>query len=357
MDPYVDILEGINTVMEIDLSCPDCDHDAVLDTIPDVGTLCTVACGTAHFSGNREFRYLQSDIIDKNDSANHLQGVQRFGDILLFTGADWTESVAHLFVARPDANGALNVDRIIALDRERPHAGGFQRLGRLLLVPLEGKKKVTSRIVFLSIDDEGNVDFVAQPAADGTESKLMIDRGNKVTASTAAAAQLDDGRIIVGVSWPKSGFLGFSKTGFIDLYLSETHDVRRGFKPLVRCEFKTAADYQNMHFLKATPDASGGIRLHVLASRSTAQGSGNWLKGDNVLEKLEIPVAPDLIANWPLGPVPTVAVVASREFRIPRQDGNFSAAVGVDVLPDGQPVLLCGHHWRHDGSFRFTILD
>jgi hypothetical protein len=354
MDAYSEIPGETITDAELDLSGADCDPIVALGTIPQAGVVHTITANPAHFTGAREFRYLQSDIIDKNRSSNHLQGVQRFGKQILLTAADWTEPIAHLFIADDDGAGNFRVTDVVALDRDRPHAGGFQRLGRLLVIPLEGAKNVDSRLVFLSIRDNGKIGFVGS----NNGKALAIERVGDTKAGAAAIAQFADGRLLVGTTFGAAGFLGlFNKRGFLDLYLSRSADVRDGFLPHVRCDFKAARDYQSIHFFRPTREPNGDQLIRVFGFRNTAQDSSNWFKGNNIVDLLELRIAATLLDTWPTGPTPTISKLNQREFKVGREDGNFAAAVGIDVSDTGHLALLCGHHWRRNNAFRFTVFE
>ncbi|MBX6363400.1 MAG: hypothetical protein IRZ00_05990 [Gemmatimonadetes bacterium] len=353
-DPYRDVVLP-RELGHATLACPDCDVADALAALPSRAVPCRLDVDGGLFPGARRYRYLEDAPAGGSRADSHFQGVQRFGEHLLVTGVDWLEPAGHLLVARietgPDGNPAGGrLERIVALDNERPHAGGIQRLGDILAVPLEGAGGLDSMVVFLRITDPLNPGFVG-------DGSTIVRRGRD-KASAAAVAPLPGGkRLLVGVAWKNA----------LDLYLSRSDYLGDGFvsdddgfpRPLtIDLAGLTTRDpqYQSIAFLH--PDlwqgaASGRseIRVPIIALRNTSKLS-NWYRGKNFADLLELHIRADRLEDWPC-----VADVSARrpvQFTFGRFDGNFAAAAGVDVEPDGTLALYAAHHWRARDGLHFS---
>lgn len=338
----------------IDLDAPAVVADAQLQRLPAAGRAFRVKVGDLHFVDPRDKRYLGEGFPGKNRADNHLQGVQRFGDFLYCTGADLTEHIAHLFIVRlqTDASGAPTggtLERIVALDRALPHPGGLQRLGNVLVVPLQGEKAdQDSKLVFVQISDPAN------PVSLG--GKTTIERKGRKKAGAAALARLPDGRILAG-GWSEEG-----KRGLLDLYLSESSDLADGFRPgAVTCDFSgmvsPEAAYQSIAFMqperRTGPGGEPETCVRIVGLRSTQQRVSDWFKGSNFADLYELRIPDATLAAWPSG-VAALSLVRSKAFTFGKLDGNFSAAAGLNLEDDGRLTLYAAHHWRIGRELHFS---
>lgn len=355
MDEYVSVaLPALGAGTAIDCRCPSAAVDAAFAGGFSAPAAFQAAVGPAHFQPpKRHKRYLEQSLIDLNTSDNHLQGVQRAGDYLLVTGADWTESRAHLFVVRTkrDAGGVPTggeLVRVACIDEERAHPGGCQRLGNLLMVPVEGKK-IDSCAKFFDISNP------AAPSLVGGASTIA--RAGRAHAGAAAITCLPGGRFLAGVWWDEGAG---KKAAMLDLYLSAGADVRQGFSAQpVPIDFgKTLGKevaYQSIAFLCPERQAASGgaVSLWMVGLRNTKQSTSNYFKGDDVADLFRLTIPEP--AAW--GAASRVSIVdkGSRTFKFGRTDGNFSAAGGVDVEPDGRIAFYAAHHWRDDRKLRFSF--
>jgi hypothetical protein len=354
VDEYVSVaMPTLGAGTPIDCRCPSATVDTLFAGAFSAPAAFQAAVGPAHFQPKRHKRYLEDTLIDLNSSDNHLQGVQRAGDYLLVTGADWTESRAHLFVVRAkrDAAGVPTggeLVRVACIDEQRAHPGGCQRLGNLLIVPVEGKK-IDSCARFFDVSNP------AAPLLVGGAS--TITRAGRAHAGAAAVTCLPGGRFLAGVWWDEGAG---KKAAMLDLYLSAGTDVRQGFsaQPFAIDFGKTLGRevaYQSIAFLCPERQAApgGGMSLWMVGLWNTKQSTSNYFKGDDVADLFRLTI-PDP-AGW--GPAANVGIVAkgSRTFKFGRRDGNFSAAAGVDVEPDGRLAVYAAHHWRDDRKLRFSV--
>jgi hypothetical protein len=335
----------------IDLGAPAVMADAELQRLPGSGRAFAVQVGDLHFVDPRDKRYLQEGFPGKNRADNHLQGVQRFGDFLYCTGADLTEHIAHLFIVRlqTDASGEPTggtLERIVALDRDLPHPGGLQRLGNVLVVPLQGDGD--SKLVFVQVSDPAN------PVSLG--GRTTITRTGRKKAGAAALARLPDGRILAG-GWSEEG-----GRGLLDLYLSESSDLADGFRPgAVTCELTGMVDpepaYQSVAFMqpeqRTGPGGEAETCVRIVGLRNTKQSVSNWFRGENVADLYELRIPDATLATWPDGVV-AASLVRSRAFSFGKLDGNFSAAAGLNLEADGRLTLYAAHHWRVGRELRFS---
>ncbi|HKP74212.1 MAG TPA: hypothetical protein VJT67_01660 [Longimicrobiaceae bacterium] len=333
----------------LDLGAPPVLAGAELERLPGAGRAFRVQVGD-HFAKPRDKRYLQEGFPGKNRADNHLQGVQRFGDFLFCTGADLTENIAHLFIVRLQTDGdgvptGGTLERIVALDRELPHPGGLQRLGNVLIVPLQGD--AGSRLVFVQVSDPAN------PVLLGGGSS--IERPGRAKAGAAALARLPDGRLLAG-GWCEEG-----SRGLLDLYLSRTGNLLDGFLPAVTCELtgmvQPGPAYQSIAFLqpesRTAADGTPETCVRLAGLRNTQQGVSNWIHGQNFADLYELAIPQAALAAWPDGTV-SVRLVQSRAFTFGEFDGNFSAAAGLNVEADGRLTLYAAHHWRIGQELHFS---
>lgn len=338
----------------IDLNAPAVMADAQLLRLPGAGRAFRVQVGDLHFVDPRDKRYLQEGFPGKNRADNHLQGVQRFGDFLYCTGADLTEHIAHLFIVRlqTDGSGAPTggtLERIVALDRDLPHPGGLQRLGNVLVVPLQGDKgDGDSKLVFVQVSDPSN------PVLLG--GRTTIPRTGRKKTGAAALARLPDGRILAG-GWCEDG-----GRGLLDLYLSESADLTDGFVPgAVTCNLSGMVDpepaYQSIAFMQpersTDPGGNPETCVRIVGLRNTQQGVSNWFKGENFADLYELRIPDATLAAWPSGAV-SLGLARSRAFSFGKVDGNFSAAAGLNLEDDGRLTLYAAHHWRIGRELHFS---
>jgi hypothetical protein len=307
-----------------------------------------------HFKKPRQHRYLHNTVIGGNTPDNHFQGLAAAGDHLLLTGSDWTEGRAHLLVIRLNRDPAGlprsgKLVRVLAIDRDRPHPGGCQRLGDLLVVPLEGKK-VDSRVVLLSVADP------AKPAFVGGSS--TIERPGQPKAGAAGITRLPDGHLLVAVWRDESRLLGFRKTSVLEFYRSRTPEVRDGFHsaPAVLDfgrEMRRHPAYQTIALL--APDRDGdGFRVRMVGLRNTQQAIGNYFKGQDVADLFEVRLPASAPPEWGSGVQVRIARLGERTFQFGGLNGNFSAAGGVDLLPGDRLEVHACHHWRTDHAIQFS---
>ena len=333
-----------------DTNNPDCSADAV-STLATRGQSFLLRMEAPCFNGKRKWRYHTEDPPGLNRADNHMQGLQCKDDVMLLTAGDWNEPAAHLFIAKLDRVDGSPVggviSRIVCIDCDRPHAGGIQRLGNLLAIPLE-QKSGSSAVKFLDIRDPEN------PAIVGGKADFIRENPK---ASATGLARMPDGRILLGVAW----------ADFIDLYLSADQDVRNGWLPAnsapacVSLDLSGVADenpaYQSLTFLSPRIDpTTGAVIVPTVGTRNTRQSLSNWWKGSDFADVFELFVSADCLTDW--GNAGEVRAVSARppiRFETGRADGNFSAAVGIEILGVDHCLLYAAHHWRTDKGIRVTV--
>jgi hypothetical protein len=307
----------------------------------------TIDISDGIFVGKRVHRYLQHSYAYSNTPDNHLQGIQRVGNYLLISAADWTEPAAHLFVVAltPGANGQLQgrLERVLALSNETPHPGGFQVYGDVAPIALEGEGGVKSQVIFLNVADPANPRLLA----DWSGAPLIIKRDDTKASATAITA-LPDGRFLLGV---------YYRSEIIDFYLSLDDDIRAGFSGPVTRKLKrignTRPDYQSIVFARCE-EADEGVRIWMLGTRHGGKAS-NYVQGPNIAEITSFYLDGDCLFNWPDVEIPEPMSVAGRQFTFDDKCGNFAAAASVSIEPNGDFTLYAAHHWREGGTIRFSV--
>jgi len=346
------------------LETPPCVPLEVFSRLPTKGRAFTVAGGDGYFRDHRAWRYSDRDAPGRNRADNHFQGVQRMGDTLIISAGDWNEPAAHLLVvALEEGDEGLPVggrlEKVFAIDTVRPHAGGIQRLGELLGVPLEGGGDGRSEVRFLRVANPRSPAFVGGDSA-------IVRRNPK--ASAVGMSRLPDGRLLIGVAW----------SDFLDLYLTKTARVQDGYVqqaaeavppgeaalPLavtldLRRPEPKRPYYQAITLFPAVEwrpagAAQPGVRVPMLGFRNTSQSVSNWRRGKNFADFFELRIPAERLADWTGGPEVTVGPLMSKQFFAGSFDGNFCAAAGIDVLSDDGCALYAVHHYRRKGDIRLT---
>ncbi|HEY0038312.1 MAG TPA: hypothetical protein VGB66_16550 [Longimicrobium sp.] len=302
------------------------------------------------FKPPRAFRYTEQTVAGENRSDNHFQGVARAGDYLLVTGADWTERRAHLLIVKVkrDAQGAPtggSLERIVAIDTQRPHPGGVQRSGNLLVVPVEGGG-LDSCVRFFDVSD---------PASPKQVGGSTIVRKNRKKAGAAGVARLPDGRLLVAVWWDekKKSRLGF--------YLSKSTNPADGFHPKgFEVDFKPVVGkdrtYQAIALL--SPELVAGaagqeVRLWFVGLHNDTSKSG-FVNGSNQAELAEIRFPAPAAGGWAdgTGGAFQVGKVIPQTFNL-QGFANFAAAAGVDVESENRLSIYATHLWRTGEGLQF----
>lgn len=345
-DPYNEtILETAPAGTVVDTSCFACDPLPAYEQLPAMGRKFEIDVGTTHFVKSRRNRYLEWTYADRkapNSSDNHLQGIQRVGDYLYITAGDWNEVAAHLFIIKAKFDQGLPVggrlERIFCLDHERSHAGGIQRLGHVIGVPIEGAKK-KSVAVFIDVTDPLNPKFIAGSTIERQSEK----------ASALALTHLGDpaGRppLIVGIA---------HDTNEIDLYASVDADLAHGFRPQTATVQVTGVigTYQAIAFLNAREISNAGdYEVALIGMRNTSQKYSNYKPGENYTDLLTITTKVDATG--------VRDATISEPIQQKRHDfddacGNFAAAAGIDIEQGGL-ALYTGHHWRSGKVFKLSV--
>jgi hypothetical protein len=323
------------------------------------------------FTGPRAFRYTGGQEPGVDAAINHAQGVLRLGRgrdaYLAITAGDSTEVVAHLFVLklgtrpvqgpwgsnlrdRGEPTDADGIVRVIALDRQRWHAGGAGMLGDVLAVPLEGNG--TSAVRFLNLTDPANPTALS-----------LLERPGLPNAGAAALGRLADGRYLCLV-WREQGKT--APVGRLDFHLAASADGVAGFGPATTVPFPDLRaalgrdpQYQAIALLHpALPPGAGtaDTLLYLLGTENAAPDSpfGN---GPNCVDLYALRVPAGFPAGGGAAPLPSVQHVASHELHAPRTYCNLDAAGGVylDRAGASQRLHLYGaYHWRRNRTFRFA---
>ncbi|NIM52304.1 MAG: hypothetical protein GTO22_24175 [Gemmatimonadales bacterium] len=326
------------------------------------------------FDGDRAYRYTSLNQRGLNAGVNHLQGMQRLrrGQYVIVSAGDSTEPMSHLFVVRmgtrraqgpwgsnllhtgvpPDEDGFV---RVIALDRDRWHAGGLGLTGEILAVPLEGGGR--SRVIFLDVRDPENP----------TCFPANIERPGFPKAGAVALAKLPDGRFVC-IVWREEG--GEKPVGRFDFYLSHNDRFFDGFQaealtlrfPGLRAGTNRDPQYQTIVLLSPRDVGGGAVVMHLIGceNESALSPFGN---GANLADLFELRLHPDMLGNAPNGQMPSLEHLDTREFHAPREYCNLDAASGLylaegDAGPEGtgsvQLALYGAYHWRVDRTIRFA---
>lgn len=312
-----------------------------------------------------QLRYTRVNIGKKNRARNHFQGIQRLRDGLhcVISGGDVIEPASHVFIARlpscrnlgPWGSNLLlsrepslgdSVVRTIAFDRGLWHSGGISLLGNALAIPLEGD--VGSRIVFVDVTDPERPRRIA----------IDIERPGR-KAGAVALARIMDGRFLCAVWWEVQA----KPRGRIDFYLSKDDDLFHGFvaQPIEWSWAAVAVEsgqpgnqpgdrgdpaYQCINFV-----AEPGGGLYLVGTENNSSKAPLDRDNDRAdLLRVELPAS----SGESSAPPPRLVRIATRQLKCRDEFGNFDAAAGVYVTPDGQLHLYSAYHWRMKDLIRLS---
>ncbi|MGH7553680.1 MAG: hypothetical protein ACREMQ_11705, partial [Longimicrobiales bacterium] len=288
----------------------------------------------------------------------------RDGRHFVISGGDLNEPASHAFIARIASGQGVgpwgcnillsrepslgdSVVRTLAFDRDLWHAGGLALLGDVLAVPIEGDLR--SRIIFIDLGD------LEKPVRIPSD----IERPDR-KAGAVALTRRTDGRFVCAV-WCE--VQAPRPRGRIDFYLSRDDDLRAGFlgQPLewrygdvalpVPRPGESAPEprdpaYQCINFVT---DSSGA--LYLVGTENGSEKAPIFGGPDRAdLFRVELPASFGVVA----GPPPLLTRISTRRLFCRDDFGNFDAAAGLYVDPEGRLHLYSAFHWRMDGLIRLT---
>ena len=302
---------------------------------------------------------------DGGETRTHFQGVQRLGHhpLLVVSGGDRKNGVSHLFLVqcaprstwgplgsnlwkgtRPPGQDRLR--RIIALDRDRWHAGGISVLGDIVGVPLEGKGN--AEVVFLDLSTPASPRW-AQPA---TSIPCATP-----AAGAVALTRTPSGRFLCAV-WRDEIKAAGETTGRLDFFISAAAvpaDQRQTtfepawqplgawvYAPKPGATMPAAPHYQGISFVW---DRGTG-QLFLIGTRNTDVKAPND-PGEDVA---------DLFGVLSTAGTQTPALDYITSIRLKGADlfCNFAGGGGAFVSESGALALYGAFHFRGDGIFRLS---
>ncbi|MFB0565301.1 MAG: hypothetical protein ACETWK_06430 [Candidatus Aminicenantaceae bacterium] len=341
------------------------------DRILKKGDLLAVQEGEI-FKRPREFRYVYVSRTGLTQARNHFQGIQRLrkGQYFVFSGADITEPVSHLFVGRMETRRARGpwgsnllfsarpkdrdrIVKVIPLDIHCWHAGGVSVLGDILAVPIEGNNM--SKILFLHLFDPENP----------TRLACEINRPNIAKAGAVALSRLSSGKFVCAV-WRE---VKRKPLGRLDFYISKTENLQDGFieKPDgddnecmaitwnwgdLNLNEPHNPKYQSVNFVcPSSSDAGDGMTLLYLIGTENDDPKVPIARGADYADLYEVLIPNDMFTNQEK--IPILKRLQRKQFFPNREYCNFSAAAGIHVGSKCKLSLYGGYYYRVGDTIKF----
>jgi len=313
----------------VDVSGPVCDAAAAFARLPAVG---------------RDFEFDTGGWFpDMHARANgnagvHIGGVERKGANLLISARDCGGTAALIvasLIADPSGQPAGGrIEQVFSLDPQHAFAGGMQRIGNLLAVPLEGAN-VDACVLFLQI---GN------PLEPRVVASATIVRGN-ARACAAAITTLPDKRMLLGVIGEQKRYIGlFGARPVLDMYLSRTDDISDGFGDPLTLMLPPRAWYAAINFTGAVADV-GLVRVGMVG-----------LRAGPVVDFFQLQiVTPPSVRYWPTAGAATfiTAPVGKRLALHSASIGRISG--GIAVNDDGDIAVYAASGPIADRRLRISV--
>jgi len=351
------------------VDCPDtlmAENTAVTNVLEAFGAIHSVGDPLAARDGDvfPVYAYTGAEIRGVNAPGNHFRGVQRIrkGPYLVVSGGLGTgRRRSQVFIVKMGTRAARGpwgsnlvknaipgtTDRVIScygIDTFRWRAGGISRLGDLIAVPIEGRRK--SRVVFLHAKNPEALERL----------KVEIDRSGVPSAEAAAVERLPDGRFVVGV-WRE---LRGNYPGRLDLYVSRDERLRNGFeeRPFAWTfngfgdESDRSPRYRNINFITERRVA-GQVQLYMIGTENTSR-SAPAENGVNVADLWRVNLPNGLVAGRSPSGRFRLDHVATREYHGVRDHANFGAGAGTYVDDVGALHMYSCFHWRVERTVRMT---
>ena len=305
------------------------------------------------------FRHTQSPGAYTGSGSSHYQGIQRLGNYLAISG-----SAAHageIMVVemqsraktgrfrsnRLSSNTPPNNDRVIKVieaSRTLTHAGGFQIMGEVLAVGVEGSNQ--SEVVFYNIKDPTNPQELYRISRSGTIGGFS----EKPSAGATALVQRPDGRFLLLVGRSDSNVLDFYLSRNANILTNTFVHVDSWHEHELQGMDREFGNYQNINFVRQCDGQVFVVGLHKNVNLGgILSGGEDWAD----LFKLELLQIGQIGNPGILRHHTVVTKIANRHLYC-HDICDFDAGAGVYVDSQGELFIYGVEHWRHKGIVRFN---
>ncbi|MGD9850889.1 MAG: hypothetical protein AB7T38_06465 [Nitrospirales bacterium] len=290
---------------------------------------------------------------------SHYQGIQRFGKYLAVSGSasQAGEILIIEMASRPAAdrfrsnrlssNTPPTNDRVIKVveaSRTLTHAGGFQVVGDVLVVGMEGGN--VSEVVFYNIKNPKNPQELYRIPRSGAIGGFS----EKPSAGATALVKRPDGRFVL--------IVGRSDSNVLDIYLSQAVNLltntfqyvdswhERELQGMDR-EF---GNYQNINLIRQCDGQLFFVGLHKnVKLGGVIRGGEDWAD----LFKLELLQLSQTGNPGVMSHHTVITKVANRHIYC-HDICDFDAGAGVYIDTNGELFIYGVEHWRHSGVVRLN---
>ncbi|MDR4495175.1 MAG: hypothetical protein R3B74_12270 [Nitrospirales bacterium] len=303
------------------------------------------------------FHHTQTPGAYSQPGHSHYQGIQRFGKFLAVSGsASQAGEILIIDMSTRPTTGRFRSNRlssdtppandrvvkVIEASRTLTHAGGFQVVGDILVVGMEGGN--ISEVVFYNIKDPGNPQELYRIPRSGTIGGFS----EKPSAGATALVKRPDGKFVL--------IVGRSDSNVLDVYLSQATNLltntfqhadswhERELQGMDR-EF---GNYQNINLIRQCDGQLFFVGLHKnLGVGGVIRGGEDWAD----LFKLELLQLGQTGNPGFVGHHTVITKVANRHMYC-QNICDFDAGAGVYVDTNGELFIYGVEHWRHSGVVR-----
>ena len=305
------------------------------------------------------FHHTQTPGAYSGNGNSHYQGIQRIGKFLAVSGsaAQAGEIMIVEMASRPasgrfrsnrlSSNTPPSNDRVIKVlegSRTLTHAGGFQVVGDVLVVGMEGGN--ASEVVFYNFKDPRNPQELYRIPRSGTIGGFS----EKPSAGATALVKRPDGRFVL--------IVGRSDSTVLDMYLSQaTNLLTNTFQHVdswhereLQGMDREFGNYQNINLIRQCDGQLFFVGLHKnLGLGGVIRGGEDWAD----LFKLELVQLGQTGNPEFVGHHTVITKVANRHMYC-HDICDFDAGAGVYVDTNGELFIYGVEHWRHSGVVRLN---
>lgn len=305
------------------------------------------------------FHHTQTPGAYSQPGHSHYQGIQRFGKYLAVSGsASQAGEILIIEMASRPVTGRFRSNRlssntppaqdrvvkVLEVSRTLTHAGGFQVVGDVLVVGMEGGN--VSEVVFYNIHDPKNPQELYRISRSGTIGGFS----EKPSAGATALVKRPDGKFLL--------IVGRSDSNVLDIYLSQdTNLLSNTFQHVdswhereLQGMDREFGNYQNINLIRQCDGQLFFVGLHKnVKLGGVIRGGEDWAD----LFTLEIRQLGQTGNSGLVGHHTVITKVANRHLYC--QDiCDFDAGAGIYVDTNGELFIYGVEHWRHSGVVRLN---